>query len=93
MPTVEQVAAAIRRRPIGAVIADICRNLGILPSNPLWREVQGAIRKHGGNCARLVLDLLDQALPLDPELLPRERRPAFRGCGVRYPAPSGTGPP
>ena len=31
LPTAEQIAAEVRRRPIGAVIADICRNLGILP--------------------------------------------------------------
>ena len=32
LPTAEQIAAEVRRRPIGAVIADICRDLGILPS-------------------------------------------------------------
>jgi hypothetical protein len=30
LPTPEQIAAEIRRRPIGAVIADICRDLGIV---------------------------------------------------------------
>ena len=32
------VAAKIRRQPIGAVIADICRDPGIMPSHPLWRD-------------------------------------------------------
>jgi hypothetical protein len=39
MPTAEQIAAEVRRRPIGAVIADICRDLRILPSHPLWRDI------------------------------------------------------
>ena len=37
MPTPEQIAAEVRRRPIGAVIADICRDLGITPSHKLWQ--------------------------------------------------------
>ena len=43
LPTPEQIAAEVRRRPIGAVIADICRDLGIMPNHPLWRELQ---RRH-----------------------------------------------
>src|SRR5271166_6468891 len=30
LPTPEQIAAEVRRRPIGAVIGDICRDLGVL---------------------------------------------------------------
>jgi hypothetical protein len=36
MPTAEEIAEAVRHRPIGAVIADICRDLGITQSHPLW---------------------------------------------------------
>ncbi len=64
LPTPEQIAAKIRRQPIGAVIADICRDLGILPSHPLWRELQIAIIREGGSYANLVKDILDQAFPL-----------------------------
>jgi hypothetical protein len=31
MPTAEEIAAALRHRPAAAVIADICRDLGIVP--------------------------------------------------------------
>jgi hypothetical protein len=41
----------VRRRPVGAVIADICRDLGILPSHPLWRELSEAIIRLGGSLA------------------------------------------
>ena len=50
----------MRRRPIGAVLEDICRDLGILPSHPLWRELQHAIIEHGGNLARLLKRRFEQ---------------------------------
>jgi len=37
LPTAQEIAAQIRHRPIGRVLEDICRDLGILPSDPLWR--------------------------------------------------------
>ena len=64
LPTPEQIAAKVRRQPIGAVIADICRDLGILPSHKLWRELQHAIIREGGSYANLVEDILDQVFPL-----------------------------
>jgi hypothetical protein len=58
LPTVEQIAAEARCRPIGAVLADICRDLGILPSHPLWRELSDAIMFNGGNLHRLVKEII-----------------------------------
>ncbi len=43
LPTTAQIAAEIRRRPIGAVLIDICRDLGIMADHPLWRELHPAI--------------------------------------------------
>ncbi len=91
LPTPEQIAAQARRRPIGAVLADICRDLGILPSHPLWRELGDAIMANGGNLARLVKEIIAKGArrfaqawaetPIHPlQLLPR-------------PSPTGTGPP
>jgi hypothetical protein len=53
MPTEEEIAAEVRRRPVGAVLADICLDLGIVPADPLWRELQQAIMFNGGSLARL----------------------------------------
>jgi hypothetical protein len=64
MPTPEQIAAQVRRRPIGAVIADICRDLGITPSHKLWRSLQSAIIRYRGNYTRLIIDMLDRVFPL-----------------------------
>jgi hypothetical protein len=89
LPTPEQIAAQIRRQPIGAVIADICRDLGIRPCHPLWRELSTLIIRHGGNLAALVNDILRRT---------RQGRHAF--MAVASPplvpliaAPAGTGPP
>jgi len=46
LPTAAEIAAEVRRRPIGAVIADICRDLGIVPRHPLWPDVHRAIIRH-----------------------------------------------
>ena len=84
------VAAKVRRQPIGAVIADICRDLGIMPSHPLWRELQMAIISECGNFAGLVKDILEQAFPIAAGAPPGRRSPA---PSSQFPAPVGTGPP
>src|SRR5271166_3456131 len=69
LPTPEQIAArhatgldpVVRRRPIGAVIADICRDLGIMADYPLWRELRLAITLHGGSLTGLVTDMFKRA--------------------------------
>ena len=89
IPTLEQITAEVRRRPIGAVIADICRDLGILPSHPLWRELSIAIIRYGGSLATLVNDLLDRLFRQDPAAAAVPDRPALAAPLV---APA-TGPP
>ena len=88
LPTPEQIAAKVRRQPIGAVIADICRDLGILPSHPLWRELQIAIIRECGNFAGLVKDILEQAFPIAASAPPGSPAPPLRFLG-----PVRTGPP
>jgi hypothetical protein len=89
LPTPEQIAAEVRRRPIGAVIADICRDLDIMPNHPLWRELRDAIVRYRGSLARLVSDICDLAFqsPASPWPLSSPLAPALRS-----PA-SSTGPP
>lgn len=58
MPTAEEIAASVQNRPVGAVIADIVRDLGILPSHPMWPELSDAISFNGGNLAALVAGML-----------------------------------
>jgi hypothetical protein len=61
LPTAEQIAAEIRHRPVGAVIADICRDLGIMADHPLWRELRLAVILHGGSLVAFVKDLCNRA--------------------------------
>ncbi len=95
VPAPEQSAArhaagidpVVRRQPIGAVIADICRDLGILPNHPLWRELQHAINAYGGNYARLVIDILKR-----PRLTLTQHQPPATPTLLPAPA-AATGPP
>jgi hypothetical protein len=89
LPTEEAIAAELRRRPIGAVIADICRDLGIMPSHPLWRDLQDLIVRYGGNLASLVKDILDRAFRRPAASWPS----AWPAVSPQSPAPSGAGPP
>jgi hypothetical protein len=93
VPTAEEIAAALRYRPAAAVIADICRDLGIVPAHPLWREVMTVLCDHGGNVMTFFKDTmvrlfrsLAAATAGDAEGWPALRpQPAAAVCG--------TGPP
>ena len=88
LPTAEQIAAEVRRRPIGAVIADICRDLGIIPTHPLWQELSVAIIWHGGSFNRLFKDIFDRVLPNTAR-----RRSVAAPAVLPAPAAAATGPP
>jgi hypothetical protein len=92
LPTPDEIAAEVRRRPIGAVLADICRDLGIVPSNPLWRELSLAIIVNGGNLATLVKDTCDRVFTwlTDPPATPH---PAASPPSMPSALAPATGPP
>jgi hypothetical protein len=92
LPTPEDIAAEVRRRPVGAVIADICRDLGIVPSNPLWRELSLAIIDNGGNLATLFKDTYRRISIwlTDP---PAPAHPAGPEPHLPFAVTPGTGPP
>ena len=84
LPTPDEIAAMVRRQPIGAVLADICRDLGIVPSHKLWHELHAAIDKYGGNFVRLVMDRIAQVAPIAHIAAALRTKPD---------APAATGPP
>ena len=60
LPTEAEIAAEVRRRPVGAVIVDICRDLGITPGQfdrAFWDELSLAIIDYGGSLAGFLGDL------------------------------------
>jgi len=72
LPSAREIAARIRGRRPGAVIVDICRDLGITGHHPLWREVCDAIMLHGGNMMKLLRIFTTRGaatyhLPIPPE--------------------------
>ena len=42
LPTAEEIAERLRTRSLSTVLAEICSDLGIVPADPLWREVVDA---------------------------------------------------
>jgi len=92
MPTPGDIAAEIRHRPVGAVIADICRDLGIMTSHPLWREHSRAIIENGGNLATLYKDITKRVsawLINPPTAVPPARPPPH----LPFALATSTGPP
>ena len=87
LPTPEQIAAKVRCQSIGAVITDICRDLGICPNHPLWRELQALIEEYRVDYASLVIEILSR-----PSLTLFESGPMASPTNPPTPA-CATGPP
>ena len=63
LPTADEIAAEVRSRPIGAIIADICRDLGIAPGDldgAFWDELNLAIISYGGTIAGIIDDQISR---------------------------------
>lgn len=54
LPTPQEIAVRVLRRPIGEVLADICIDLGITPGHPLWRQLRVAVDDAGGRFRRVM---------------------------------------
>ncbi len=89
LPTAEMIARAIRHRPVGAVLADICRDFGIIPSHPAWREMFEFLICSGGSLAPLISDFMARThrvwVPLSPDACVRAIRAVC--TGPPWPAP------
>jgi hypothetical protein len=97
IPTAEEIAAQLRRRPVGAVLVEICGDLGITADHPLWREITQVLIENGGSLAALFKDLFKRVrisnffppdMPLTPPMPPGWRAPTLGSA-----PPAGTGPP
>ncbi len=92
LPTEEEIAAEVRRRPVGAVIADICRDLGIAPGRldgAFWNELHLAIVTYGGSLAGFVRDLAKRLFAVAPG---DKADPSWPAAPPRLPVPA-THPP
>ncbi len=60
LPTLEQLEAEIRRRPIGRAVADICRDFGVSPSlceGRVWLAISCTLMWYRGNLPSLMKEL------------------------------------
>jgi hypothetical protein len=92
LPTEEEIAAEVRRRPVGAVIVDICRDLGIAPGQldrTFWNELSLSIISYGGSLAGFFADL-SRRLANFPSVDHTDT--GWPAAPKRLPAPA-TGPP
>jgi hypothetical protein len=82
----------VRRRPVGAVIADICRDLGITPGQvdrAFWDELRHAIIVYGGSLAGFLGSLSRRLFACGSA---DRADPGWPAAPQRLPAPA-TGPP
>jgi len=99
VPTAQEIAEDVRRRPVGAVIGDICNDLGILPGQidrALWDELVLAMAMHGGSLARFTRTMFQRVLPLRGALAtapatriapPAARSALPAACPAPWPSP------
>jgi len=95
LPTEEQIAAEVRRRPVGAVIVDICCDLGIAPGHldrAFWDEINHAIMMYGGSLARFLSDLHERLWGFVSADRSDQAEPGWPTAPPRLPAQA-TGPP
>lgn len=56
-PTLAQLEAQVRRRPLGRTIVDICLDLAVVPgfcAGPFWNELFDTVQGYGGSMAVLM---------------------------------------
>ncbi len=107
LPTPEEILAKDRRRPIGAVLVEICLDLGIVPgqmNRATWDELCLALIEYGGNLATLALPNQRKRRSANPGGSPRFSPipiagqpvitfPAWPAPPPQSPVPACTGPP
>ena len=95
LPTADEIAAEVRTRPVGVVIADICRDLGIAPGDldwAFWDELNLAIISYGGTYAGVLNDLIHRSFGFIFRVHADTADPGPPATSPRLPALA-TGPP
>jgi hypothetical protein len=87
LPTISHIARKVLRQPIGEVLADICRDLGISDGHPLWDELHAAIAEFGGTTANQVKSKPNAVFPA-ARIIGRPKAKSEAS-----PEPISTGPP
>jgi hypothetical protein len=95
LPTEAEIAAEVRRRPVGAVIVDICHDLGIMPGQfdrASWDELCEAIIAYGGSLSGFLGKLNRRLFDFGSSSHADRADPPWPAAPPRFPA-AATGPP
>ena len=78
LPTEAEVADEARRRPAGAIVADICLDFGMTPENAgaLWDQLLAPIARFGGSLKRFTAEVDRRNAPASRIETPRFEAPA-----------------
>lgn len=97
LPTAQQIAEELRRRPLGAILVDICRDLGITQDEmrgAQWQELVQTIIRYGGNMVVLCFkDMKTRLRQRFAEELGGAKTTPVNRRAARQSAASPTGPP
>lgn len=97
LATAKEIADQLRHRPVGAVLIEICGDLGIMPSDPLWDEISHVVEDHGGSFLALWKDATNRVAITN--FVPPNVRfvwpklPRLTELHLAYAAATATGPP
>lgn len=97
LPTSKEIAAQLRDRPVGEVLAEICRDLGILTADSFWQELEGVLLENGGDLDSVIQDA-DNRIALSDNILPPYMRlfaptPPSASTVAATTSAAATGPP
>jgi hypothetical protein len=79
MPTMAELLAQVRRRPLGRTIVDICLDLAVMPgvcTGDFWNELFDLIRGYGGSLATVMHERMHRQEAFAKE---QDRRPTTQG--------------
>jgi hypothetical protein len=75
MPTLEDLIAQVRRRPLGRTVVDICLDLAVMPGicrGDLWNDLHALIHFLGGSLPTLIQERMRREREFEKE---QDRRP------------------
>jgi len=65
VPSAAEIAEMVRRKPIGRVLEDICRDIGLEPADPGWNDLVFALCAHGGDIDRVFDEYAERTVDMD----------------------------
>jgi len=87
IPTLEELDAEVRRRPIGRTILSICMDLAVIPSfctGPFWNQISDTLQSYGGSFTTLFKIRQHREISFQKE---RDKKPDSWSFDWKFPPP------